>query len=89
MKLCADCDRAAHDPYFSNPMHLVHPEHGKFMVFDIYGMAVRPSCAAICRDHKGVVLLERKPPKQAQPAQIKRRKPPKRVRKHEALSTTA
>jgi hypothetical protein len=51
------------------PMHLVHPEHGKFMVFDIYGMAVCPSCAAIWyRDHKGTVLLkERKPPKRATP----------------------
>jgi len=80
-KLCADCDRAAHDPAFSNPMHLVHPEHGKFMVFDIYGMAVCPTCSAIWyRDHKGTVLLnERKPPKRAMPAPVKGRKPAKWV----------
>jgi putative SOS response-associated peptidase YedK len=78
---CKECDRAAHDPAFSNPMHLVHPEHGKFMVFDIYGMAVCPTCSAIWyRDHKGTVLLnERKPPKRAMPVPVKGRKPAKWV----------
>src|SRR5258706_9086841 len=56
--LCLDCDRAPHDPAFGNPMHLIHPERGAAMVFDIYGMAVCPTCSAIWyRDHKGTVLL--------------------------------
>lgn len=77
MKLCADCDRAAHDPFFSNPSHVVHPECGKPGVFDIVGMAKCPKRAAIWyRHHKGTVLLnERKAPKRATPA----RKPAKRV----------
>jgi len=67
-KLCKDCADALKDR-LKTPMHLVHPEHGKFMVFDIYGMAVCPSCSAIWyRDHKGTVLLnDRKPPKRAMP----------------------
>lgn len=80
MKLCPACDRAAHDSAVSNPMHLVRPEHGTAMVFDIYGMAVCPSCSAIWyRDHKGMVLLsERKPPGRAPAVPIKERKPAKR-----------
>ena len=78
-KFCKDCI-AAQEP-LRTPMHLVHPEHSKFMVFDIYGMAVCPTCSAIWhRDHKGVVLLnERKPPKRAVPVPVKGRKPAKRV----------
>ena len=80
MKLFPDCDRAAHDPAFSNPMHLVHPEHGAAMVFDIFGMAVCATCGTRwMRERNHVVLVERKPPKRATPVVVKGRKPPKRV----------
>lgn len=77
MKLCKSCI-AAQEP-LKTPMDLVHPEQGARMVFDIFGMAVCPSCAAIWyRDHKGTVLLdERKPPKRAPTVPVKRRKPAK------------
>ena len=73
-KDCTD----AQEP-LKTPMHLVHPEHGAAMVFDIFGMAVCPSCSAIWyHDHKGTVLLdERKPPKRATPVPVKGRKPAK------------
>lgn len=62
-------------------MHLVHPEHGAHMVFDIHGVAVCPSCNAMWfRDRKGAVLLrERKRPKRALAPPVTARKPPKRV----------
>ena len=80
-KLCKDCADALEDP-LRTPMHLVHPEHGKFMVFDIYGMAVCPTCAAIWyRDNTGTVLLDkRKSPKRATPVPVRGRKPAKRVK---------
>lgn len=79
-KLCEHCTDTLEDP-LKTPMHLVHPEHGAAMVFDIFGMAVCPSCAAIWhRDHKGTALLnERKPPKRARPVPVKGREPAKRV----------
>lgn len=78
-ELCKDCTDAQ-DP-LKAPMHLVHPEHGALMVFDIFGIAVCPSCIAIWfRDRKGAVLItERKPPKRATVVPVKGRKPPKRV----------
>jgi hypothetical protein len=29
---------------YRHPQHLIHPEHGKPMVWDIYGEAVCPDC---------------------------------------------
>lgn len=46
MKLCSACKRARDDPLFRFPNHLVHPEHGKPMVFDVYGIALCPDCGA-------------------------------------------
>jgi hypothetical protein len=43
-QLCAPCSRAANDPYYRFAIHLVHPEHGKRMVFDVRGEAVCPDC---------------------------------------------
>jgi hypothetical protein len=63
-ELCKDC-ADAQEP-LKTPTHLVHPEHGAPMVFDIFSIAVCPSCSAIWfRDRKCAVLMERTPPKRA------------------------
>jgi hypothetical protein len=67
-------------------MHLVHPEHGALMVFNISGVAVCPACRAMWyRDRKGVMLLnERKPPKRAAPVLVNERRPPKQATRGKA-----
>ena len=64
-RLCKGCTDAQ-EP-LKTLTYLVQPEHGAAMVFDIFGMAVCPTCAAIWyRDHNGTILLnEWKPPKRA------------------------
>jgi hypothetical protein len=59
------------------PMHLVHPEHGAAMVFDIYGMAVCPSCRSdlVSRSQGHGTAQRADAAKRAMPV----RKPAKRV----------
>ena len=47
--LCPPCLTARDDPHYRFPLHLVHPEHGKRMVFDVRGQAVCPDCRALWR----------------------------------------
>lgn len=47
MKLCKPCRTACNDPHYRFPNHLVHPEHGKLMVFDVYGLEICPTCRAV------------------------------------------
>jgi hypothetical protein len=50
------------------------------MVFDIRGEAICSTCGARWRRVRNhAVLVERKPPKRATPAQVEGRKPAKRV----------
>jgi hypothetical protein len=56
---CDDCVVASEDPIFNTPTHLVHPEHGRSMVFDVYCEAVCPDCGSVWRrgaDNKVVLL---------------------------------
>lgn len=46
---CDDCIYTAEHPIFRFPTHLVHPEHGKAMCFDVRGEAVCPDCGAVWR----------------------------------------
>lgn len=43
-RVCDPCLVARDHPFFRFPLHLVHPEHGKRMVFDVRGEAVCPEC---------------------------------------------
>jgi hypothetical protein len=51
--LCDTCTYHHDHPLFRFPTHLVHPEHGKPMVFDVRGLAMCPdeNCRAIW--HRG------------------------------------
>jgi hypothetical protein len=51
-KLCAPCSLAANDRYYRFPIHLVHPEHGKRMVFDVRSEAVCPECRTHWRSQR-------------------------------------
>jgi hypothetical protein len=57
LPLCARCRRAKHDPLFRFPAHLVHPEHGAHMVFDVRGEAICPECGARWRRLRNEVEL--------------------------------
>ncbi len=46
-KLCELCRKASTDPLFRNPRHLVNPQTGELMLFDIHGKAVCPDCGAV------------------------------------------
>ena len=62
LKLCADCDLAAHDAKLRNTSHLTHPERVAKMVFNTWGEAVCPNCGARWRRaHGDAVLVPRKP----------------------------
>ena len=50
-ELCADCDDAVRNPS-RMPIHLVHPQGGELMLFDIYGNATCPACGVMCRDSR-------------------------------------
>jgi hypothetical protein len=43
---CDECVITADHPHFRFPTHLVHPEHGKPMVFNVWSIAVCPDCGA-------------------------------------------
>lgn len=51
MALCDTCVIALEHPHFRFPTHLVHPEHGKPMVWSIAGEAVCPDCGATWRSN--------------------------------------
>jgi hypothetical protein len=65
IKLCVKCIATRDDESSTLPLHLVHPENGKPMVFDEYGMAVCPTCGAKWRRDPDRCVLVRKPPKTA------------------------
>lgn len=44
--LCDTCTYHHDHPLFRFPTHLVHPEHGKAMVFNAWGLAICPDCGA-------------------------------------------
>jgi hypothetical protein len=46
-KPCCVCIIVATSPISLFPSHVVHPEHGKVRVFDVYGRAVCADCGAI------------------------------------------
>lgn len=45
--LCSPCLEAHSHPHYRFPIHLVHPVHGKKMVFDPHGLAICPTCRAV------------------------------------------
>ncbi len=51
-KLCVTCIRTRDDPVFRFPMHVVHPEHGKPLVFDVRGEAICPDCGTRWRSKR-------------------------------------
>jgi hypothetical protein len=50
--LCVTCIRTRDDPHFRFPTHLVHPEHGKHMTWDVRGEAVCPHCTTRWRSKR-------------------------------------
>jgi hypothetical protein len=55
--LGALCMTAHTDKLFRNPRHLVHPESGELMLFDIRSEAVCPDCGARWRRVLNVIEL--------------------------------
>jgi hypothetical protein len=47
--LCSPCGEIHDRPLACFPAHLVHPEDGTRMVWDVRGLAVCPECGAIWR----------------------------------------
>jgi hypothetical protein len=52
VKPCSVCLTIDADPNFRFPTHLVHPEHGKRMVFNVWCIATCPDCGAAW--HRGI-----------------------------------
>ena len=42
-----------------DPSHLVHVETGEHMLFDIYGLAVCPTCRTLWRRDPNVIAMEK------------------------------
>jgi hypothetical protein len=49
LELCDPCAFVQDHPFFRFPTHLVHPEHGKRMVWDVPGETVCPDCSTVWR----------------------------------------
>lgn len=47
MKLCRICRAVNESPIRLSPGHLVHPEHGKPMVYDVRSRAKCPDCGTL------------------------------------------
>lgn len=44
---CGTCVETANDPLFNTPLHVVHPERGTPLLYDVRGVAVCRTCRAV------------------------------------------